>query len=85
MLEDILKATNTTSQKFFKQFPDIKTLTMTSSQVIEELELEQSYYNKQISLPECINALPKSSELTFIPLCSKLQEFLQIEVHNLDD
>ena len=82
LLDDILEALTLTESQFWVQCPNIHLHKMTHSEVLKQLH---THYNGQVSLPQRIRQIPRNSRLKFVPLCTQLQELLNIDVANLDD
>ncbi len=73
-----------TEPQFYEYLgPNIGTFQLSGSDFSRQLK--HPYYNKQLFLSEHLKGLTKSSEIKFIPLCSRLRELLHIAVNNLDD
>lgn len=47
--------------------------------------MRRPHYNQQVSIPPYIKSLPRDHKLVFIPVCSQLQERLDIVTENMDD
>lgn len=82
LLDDILEALSLTEAQFCVQCPDTHLHQLTASEVMKQLH---THYNGQVSLPQRMKLLPRNSRLKFVPLCTRLQELLNIDIANLDD